>query len=125
MIIMKNPPDAITIRFCPTCGRDDRFGSLGYGSHFSGGKRCPGTVGLVTYAPVPVPEPSPQLVHADELKPGDHVLVECEIFDDPEDYPEGAHVHARPLGLWFAGDQYVGTWKSRMDSHPDPWAKRV
>ena len=45
------PPARISIRFCPVCGRDDRFGTLGLTSHFSYGKKCPGKVRNVYYTP--------------------------------------------------------------------------
>lgn len=65
------------------------------------------------------------VAHPDELKVGDRVLIECEVYDDPDDYPPGSHVHARPVGAWNAGDQDVWTWTRRQKSRPDPWIVRV
>lgn len=118
---MKIPPATISTRFCATCGQSDRYGTLAYDVHFSDGQRCAGVAEEVTYALTP----TPQLVHPHELKPGDRVLVECEVFDDPEDYPKSSHVHAQPTGLWHAGDQYVGTWKTSPQSQPDPWVQKL
>jgi hypothetical protein len=48
----KQPPASISLRFCPVCGRDDRFTNLPLeqGRHKApGGKRCPGTVETLRY----------------------------------------------------------------------------
>lgn len=72
---------------------------------------------------VPKPKPDVTLVHADTLKPGDRVMVECEVFDDRDSYPSGAHVVARPAGGWNVG--YDGVWCHRrtQKSRPNPWVQ--
>jgi len=46
---MKRPPITITMRFCSTCGRDDRFRPFLGKAHYVAGKRCPGTPRVHTY----------------------------------------------------------------------------
>lgn len=47
---MVEPPKTLTIQFCPTCGRTDRFVTLKE-NHYHGGKRCEGKPITVTYSP--------------------------------------------------------------------------
>lgn len=63
-------------------------------------------------------------VHADALKPGMRIMVECVVVDEPDDYPPDAHVHARPV-KWQAGNQYVWYWRTRQRSDPAPWVEVV
>jgi hypothetical protein len=65
--------------------------------------------------------PRRKLLFPDELRPGDRVLVECEVFESPDAYPPGAHTYVRPVGMWQAGDQELWTWTRRMTSHPEPY----
>ena len=44
------PPASISIRFCPVCGRDDRFQPFTGKSHFAMGDRCSGTPVDVLYS---------------------------------------------------------------------------
>ena len=48
---MIKPPEKIVIRFCPDCGRNDRFVPFTGKGHFSAGQRCQGKLILVTYKP--------------------------------------------------------------------------
>lgn len=45
----KSPPSSVTIRFCPICGRNDRYVPFTGKAHFSGGAKCPGAVIAITY----------------------------------------------------------------------------
>jgi hypothetical protein len=45
---VKQPPETVTVRFCPVCGHDDFFRSLGK-RHFAGGRLCGGVPVSVTY----------------------------------------------------------------------------
>lgn len=48
------PPSTLTIKFCPQCGRDDRFMPFTGKSHFTRGLKCPGIPIEITYFnPVP------------------------------------------------------------------------
>lgn len=47
---MNKPPKAIAMRWCPECGRDDRFTPFTGKSHFMRGERCPGQPIVVKYA---------------------------------------------------------------------------
>lgn len=68
-----------------------------------------------------------ELVFPDDLKIGDRVLVECEVYDDPAAYPPGAHLYVRPPrdSMWNASDQCLWTWNRRMKSHPEPYVRRA
>jgi len=46
---VRQPPQTITIHWCPVCGRDNRSVPFTGKSHFSGGERCPGSPVLVEY----------------------------------------------------------------------------
>lgn len=46
---MKEPPEMM-LRFCPVCGRTDRYTSL-KDRHFSLGTRCKGTPVRILYKP--------------------------------------------------------------------------
>jgi hypothetical protein len=48
------PPATLELRWCPECGRDDRFHALrahGYRHNTPSGRACPGTVQTLTYTP--------------------------------------------------------------------------
>lgn len=38
----KTPPRRIELKFCPVCGRHDRFSPFTGASHYTSGKKCPG-----------------------------------------------------------------------------------
>jgi hypothetical protein len=42
------PHESITLKFCPTCGHDNRFLSLGK-KHYAGGRICRGVPVEITY----------------------------------------------------------------------------
>jgi hypothetical protein len=48
------PPEVI-LTWCPVCGRNDRYQSLGSSYHWSGGEKCPGVPIRLTYKPEPSP----------------------------------------------------------------------
>jgi len=43
------PPMEVTLRFCPECGKDDRYKHLGPRHEQPGGGRCPGKIQAVLY----------------------------------------------------------------------------
>lgn len=43
------PPVTLTMRWCPVCGRDDRFKPFTGKSHFTRGDRCLGKPVVLTY----------------------------------------------------------------------------
>lgn len=55
------PPGRVSLRWCPVCGRDDRYTDLkkGAGRHFADGKKCPGDPRDLEYVLPRVPEPLP------------------------------------------------------------------
>jgi hypothetical protein len=68
--------------------------------------------------------PAPVLRHADDLTPGMRIWVECVVFDEPDDYPKGSHVFARPVD-WNGGDQHVWFWRGPLNSRPEPWIREA
>lgn len=46
---MSDPPATVTIKWCPVCGRDDRFQVFTGKSHFARGERCSGQPVAVKY----------------------------------------------------------------------------
>jgi hypothetical protein len=66
-------------------------------------------------------------VFPDQLKPGDRVLVECEVYDEPDGYPQGAHVYVRPTGVWQEGGGSANpwTWRRRPVSQSEPYVDLI
>lgn len=47
----KQPPTTLSLVWCPECGHNNRFADLrlNQGTHYAGGKRCPGKLERLAY----------------------------------------------------------------------------
>lgn len=43
------PPEAVQLRWCPVCGRDDSWQKIGESRHWAYGEVCPGDLMTLTY----------------------------------------------------------------------------
>lgn len=57
-LIAKAPPATMPLRWCPECGRTDRWTTLGRTKHGAGGEWCPGTPVDLTYSLETARDPS-------------------------------------------------------------------